>query len=318
MAGAAKRLVVLGGGGFVGSAVAQEALSRGLRVLCLSRSGRSDVPGDWSDRVTWGKADALQAETYRHHLRDADAVVVSIGSPPLPFVDRAYQLLMNGETNVTATRTAKEEGVKQVVLINAAMPPALTPKGYFDGKRAAEQAAREMAGPSFGATVLKPGGAQARHALRLHVIALRRRHMQPSTAPATQAGCPSPCGRSWPPRRLCCAACLAVHFLLRMPPSACAMWPPPRWMPPLTRRCEASSRCGATKSCSTTCRGPRHLERAVQFHQLVSSFSFRTVTSRQLYTSCSSSASSGVAVKPARDAASRNASSAVRFLPYAK
>jgi uncharacterized protein YbjT (DUF2867 family) len=123
MASAAKKLVVLGGGGFVGSAVAQEALRRGLRVLCLSRSGRSDVPGDWSDRVTWAKADALQAETYREHLRGADAVVISIGSPPLPFVDRAYQLLMNGETNVTATRTAKEEGVRQVVLVNAAMPP---------------------------------------------------------------------------------------------------------------------------------------------------------------------------------------------------
>ena len=168
MASAArKRVVVLGGGGFVGSAVAQEALRRGLRVLCLCRSGRSDVPGDWSDRVTWAKADALRAETYREHLRGADAVVISIGSPPLPFVDRAYQLLMNGETNVTATRTAKEEGVRQVVLINAAMPPALTPKGYFDGKRAAELAAREMVGPSFGAAVLKPGGAQSNTQLSL-------------------------------------------------------------------------------------------------------------------------------------------------------
>jgi hypothetical protein len=45
-----------------------------------------------------------------------------------------------------------------VVLINAAMPP-FTPSGYRDGKLAAEAAAKELVDPSFGAAVLKPGGA---------------------------------------------------------------------------------------------------------------------------------------------------------------
>jgi hypothetical protein len=45
-----------------------------------------------------------------------------------------------------------------VVLINAAMPSLLTPRGYRDGKLAAEAAARELADATFGAAVLKPGG----------------------------------------------------------------------------------------------------------------------------------------------------------------
>ena len=65
---------------------------------------------------------------------------------------------MNGETNAAAARAAKAAGVPQVVLINATMPP-FTPRGYADGKRAAEAAARELVDASFGAAVLKPGGA---------------------------------------------------------------------------------------------------------------------------------------------------------------
>ena len=91
---AAKRLVVFGGSGFVGGAVAEAALQRGAAVLCLSRTGApaaglAEQP--WAQRAQWAKADALQPDTYRDKLRGADAVVISIGSPPLPFVDRAAQ-----------------------------------------------------------------------------------------------------------------------------------------------------------------------------------------------------------------------------------
>ena len=45
-----------------------------------------------------------------------------------------------------------------MVLINAAMP-AFTPSGYRDGKLAAEAAAKSLVDATFGAAVLKPGGA---------------------------------------------------------------------------------------------------------------------------------------------------------------
>ena len=93
-AGAAKRLVVFGGSGFVGGAVAEAALQRGAAVLCLSRTGAPAAglaTQPWARAAQWAKADALQPDTYRDRLVGADAVVVSIGSPPLPFVDRASQ-----------------------------------------------------------------------------------------------------------------------------------------------------------------------------------------------------------------------------------
>ncbi len=51
------------------------------------------------------------------------------------------------------------------------MPPVITPRGYADGKRAAEAAARELVDASFGAAVLKPGGAWSVVAMRVRVCA---------------------------------------------------------------------------------------------------------------------------------------------------
>ena len=90
----AQRLVVLGATGFVGGAVAAEAIRRGLKVLCLSRKGVAPsyyASQEWARVAEWAAGDALQPETYRDKLDGADALVVSIGSPPLPFVDFGYQ-----------------------------------------------------------------------------------------------------------------------------------------------------------------------------------------------------------------------------------
>lgn len=92
-------LVVFGASGFVGSAIAQEGVRRGLEVLCLSRKGiapKAFAAADWAKKVMWASADALKPETYREKLEGAEAVIVSIGSPPLPFVDRAYQVWQLG------------------------------------------------------------------------------------------------------------------------------------------------------------------------------------------------------------------------------
>lgn len=88
-------LVVFGATGFVGSHVAQEGVKRGLDVICLSRKGVAPAAvasATWSKSVKWAAADALKPGTYRDQLQGADAVVISIGSPPLPFVDRGYQV----------------------------------------------------------------------------------------------------------------------------------------------------------------------------------------------------------------------------------
>ena len=86
-----KRIAIYGGNGFIGSHIAA-ALSRenDFCVLCLSRTGHKpahlrEVP--WSANVRWCQGDALKPD--RTILQSAEAVVVSIGSPPLPTLTTA-------------------------------------------------------------------------------------------------------------------------------------------------------------------------------------------------------------------------------------
>ncbi|CAI7677188.1 unnamed protein product [Penicillium pancosmium] len=84
---AAKRLVVAGGSGFLGSRICKSAAARGWSVVSLSRSGEprwdavtdsSDRPS-WASSVEWAKADLLKPESYKPFLTNASAVVHSMG-----------------------------------------------------------------------------------------------------------------------------------------------------------------------------------------------------------------------------------------------
>ncbi|ODA78816.1 hypothetical protein RJ55_06200 [Drechmeria coniospora] len=84
---AAKRLVVCGGSGFLGSRICKYAVARGWDVTSVSRSGEPkwdavtaspDTPS-WAHKVSWERADILRPATYAPLLRGADAVVHSMG-----------------------------------------------------------------------------------------------------------------------------------------------------------------------------------------------------------------------------------------------
>ncbi|EGY15092.1 hypothetical protein HYQ45_015619 [Verticillium longisporum] len=83
----AKRLVVCGGNGFLGSRICKYAVQRGWDVTSVSRSGEprwdtvtsSASPPSWSHKVTWERADMLQPSTYAPLLKGADYVVHSMG-----------------------------------------------------------------------------------------------------------------------------------------------------------------------------------------------------------------------------------------------
>lgn len=63
------QILVVGGNGYVGSAVCQEALKRGLEVASMSRSGRpTTLSAPWMEQVDWIKADALEAGSYNEPL----------------------------------------------------------------------------------------------------------------------------------------------------------------------------------------------------------------------------------------------------------
>ncbi|PHH85088.1 hypothetical protein CDD83_913 [Cordyceps sp. RAO-2017] len=107
---AAKRLVVCGGSGFLGSRICKHAVARGWDVTSISRSGMprwdtvtsSPDPPPWSHQVSWESADMLRPATYAPLLRRADCVVHSMGI----LLEADYKGVVSGrEPPLAALRT---------------------------------------------------------------------------------------------------------------------------------------------------------------------------------------------------------------------
>jgi hypothetical protein len=182
---AAKRLVVFGGTGFVGSGIAKEAVKRGFDVTCVTRGGAApahllgDAERGWASEIDWRRGDALRPETYRDAVRGADAVITAVGRLPMPSLTREEIVRDNGETNVAPGRVAMALGVRRLVVVGASIPPfvpgmafgwGFKDAAYKVGKANAERFAREEfvgsggdgdgdgGNNARGAVVLKPGG----------------------------------------------------------------------------------------------------------------------------------------------------------------
>ncbi|KAA8494432.1 Uncharacterized protein FVE85_2673 [Porphyridium purpureum] len=149
-----KTLVVVGGAGYVGSHIARYAKRCGLSVLCISRSGASSAQlKDASlDGVAWLRGDALEPESWKYALSGASGVVSCVGG----FGSNEQMRRICGDTNVSVARAAHEAGVPRFVFVSARMyafQPAFM-RGYFEGKKMAEQVAGELFGKD--ATILRP------------------------------------------------------------------------------------------------------------------------------------------------------------------
>ncbi|XP_021887208.1 uncharacterized protein At1g32220, chloroplastic isoform X2 [Carica papaya] len=148
-----ERVVVLGGSGFVGSAICKAAVSKGIEVTSLSRSGRPTYPGSWVDQVTWIPGDVFYVN-WDEVLGGATAVVSTIGG----FGNEEQMKRINGEANVVAVNAAKDFGIPKFILISVHdynLPSFLLSSGYFTGKRKAESEVLSKY-PNSG-VVLRPG-----------------------------------------------------------------------------------------------------------------------------------------------------------------
>ncbi|KAK8938676.1 hypothetical protein KSP39_PZI011365 [Platanthera zijinensis] len=131
-----ERIVVLGGTGFVGSAICKAAVSKGIEVVSLSRSGRPSYTDSWIDQVTWMAGDVFYAR-WDEVLVGATAVISTLGG----FGNEEQMKKINGEANILAVDAAKDYGVPKFVLISVHdynLPSFLLSSGYFTGKRKAE------------------------------------------------------------------------------------------------------------------------------------------------------------------------------------
>ncbi|CAM8880654.1 unnamed protein product [Rhodiola kirilowii] len=131
-----ERIVVLGGSGFVGSAICKAAVSKGIDVVSISRSGRPSLTDTWTDQVNWVPGDVFYAN-WDEVLLGATAVVSTIGG----FGSEEQMKRINGEANIVAVNAASEFGVPKFILISVHdynLPSFLLQSGYFTGKRKAE------------------------------------------------------------------------------------------------------------------------------------------------------------------------------------
>lgn len=148
-----ERVVVLGGSGFVGSAICKAAVSNGIEVISLSRSGRPSSSSSWVDQVTWVSGDVFYVN-WDEVLLGATAVISTLGG----FGSEEQMQRINGEANVIAVTAAKEYGVPKFILISVHdynIPSFLQTSGYFTGKRKAESEVLSKY-PNSG-VVLRPG-----------------------------------------------------------------------------------------------------------------------------------------------------------------
>ncbi|GMN30432.1 hypothetical protein TIFTF001_002789 [Ficus carica] len=180
-----ERIVVLGGSGFVGTAICKAAVSKGIEVVSNSKklinelvfnlplskariprttglrikneSGRPTYPGSWVDQVPLscevGDGDVFYLN-WDEVLPGATAVVSTIGG----FGSEEQMQRINGEANVVAVNIAKDYGIPKFILISVHdynLPSFLLSSGYFTGKRKAESEVLSKY-PNSG-VVLRPG-----------------------------------------------------------------------------------------------------------------------------------------------------------------
>ncbi|KAG5524272.1 hypothetical protein RHGRI_031068 [Rhododendron griersonianum] len=144
-----ERVVVLGGSGFVGSAICKAAVSKGIEVVSLSRCW--NVYAQYHAFIKLG--DVFYAN-WDEVLPGATAVVSTIGG----FGSEEQLQRINGEANVVAVTAAKDYGIPKFIFISVHdynLPSFLLSSGYFTGKRKAESEVLSKY-PTSG-VVLRPG-----------------------------------------------------------------------------------------------------------------------------------------------------------------
>lgn len=125
-----KKLLVLGGSGFVGKAICRESIQRGWTVTSLNRSGApTNVAVDpLLSKVQWSSGDALDSSLYPALLASHDYVIHSIGilfESSNPFqkssvnYSRSYRALIRDSTEIALKESAKA-GVRAFGYISAA------------------------------------------------------------------------------------------------------------------------------------------------------------------------------------------------------
>jgi len=151
-----KKIVVFGGNGYVGQSVVMEALKRGVDVLSVNRSGPPEnfqKPVNSTAEVVWHRGDISEPATYTDVIKKADGAISCVGA----FGSNEFMEMVNGDANIAGMNGVKAAGIPRFVYVSTVENnlPDFVLKGYFHGKRRAEEALFNIF-PTTG-IVLRPG-----------------------------------------------------------------------------------------------------------------------------------------------------------------
>jgi len=154
-----RKIVVLGGSGYIGSHILQELYNRahapnGPRLHLASITRRGEPPAyavrhgaSWVEEVQWLKGDIMEEDgsastggeqsSFARHLAGSSAVISCVGA--FGSVQKMYAI--NGAANMHAIDVAKAQGVPRFIFLsfhNYTLPSFLQ-RGYVEGKHATEK-----------------------------------------------------------------------------------------------------------------------------------------------------------------------------------
>ncbi|KAI8089479.1 uncharacterized protein BX664DRAFT_333114 [Halteromyces radiatus] len=95
----ARKLLVVGGSGFLGQSVCKAAAQKGWEIVSLSRRGEPDSfskqgKPTWANQVKWAKGDSLDPASYKDILKDVTNVVHTVGI----ILESDYKKVVNDPT----------------------------------------------------------------------------------------------------------------------------------------------------------------------------------------------------------------------------
>ena len=99
-----KSLVVFGGNGFLGTAICKYAVSLGLYVKSISRSGKPLKTEAWQSSVEYLTGDALETSSYISHIPTTSGIIHSIGT----YFESGFYLRTQGVTKGSYQQTNRD------------------------------------------------------------------------------------------------------------------------------------------------------------------------------------------------------------------
>jgi len=159
---AGRTLCIIGGNGYVGSAIARQAIDLGAKVYSVNRSGKLNSPAPWVEQVTWIKGDALSPNDFSDVLQESEAVVHTVGTLidtsitkfSKPGAEGTYEHVNRETAKAIGQKLNEFKDNKKIVYFSASKAPPFIPR-YLTTKLEAEDFLFNLS--DVRASILRPG-----------------------------------------------------------------------------------------------------------------------------------------------------------------